>query len=58
LIKTILLAGSIGGGWLPMYFIKGGWPVFSARKTAMLVYIISVIAIFLLIYLIVIICGW
>lgn len=35
IISTI---GSIGGGWLPMYFIKKGWPVFRARKTSMLIY--------------------
>jgi ACS family hexuronate transporter-like MFS transporter len=30
--------GSIFGGWLPLYFIKKGWPVFKARKTSMLIY--------------------
>jgi MFS transporter, ACS family, hexuronate transporter len=30
--------GSIWGGWLPLHFIKKGWPVFKARKTAMLIY--------------------
>ncbi|GAA3922953.1 MFS transporter [Hymenobacter algoricola] len=29
--------GSVGGGWLPMRFIKAGMPAFRARKTAMLV---------------------
>jgi len=30
--------GSIFGGWVPMNFIKNGWPVFKARKTSMLIY--------------------
>jgi ACS family hexuronate transporter-like MFS transporter len=30
--------GSIGGGWLPLYLIRKGWPVFRARKTSMLIY--------------------
>lgn len=30
--------GSVFGGWLPMYLIKKDWPVFRARKTAMLLY--------------------
>jgi len=38
LVYTIAAFGSIFGGWLPMYFIKKGWPVFKARKTAMLIY--------------------
>ncbi|MBC7828961.1 MAG: MFS transporter [Chitinophagaceae bacterium] len=38
LVYTIAAFGSILGGWLPMYFIKKGWPVFKARKTAMLIY--------------------
>jgi len=38
LVYTIAAFGSIFGGWLPMDFIKKGWPVFKARKTAMLIY--------------------
>ena len=45
LVYTISVAGSIGGGWLPMYFIKCGWPVFRARKTSMFIYAICVIPI-------------
>ncbi len=30
--------GSVGGGWLPMYFIKNNWAAFRARKTSMLIY--------------------
>lgn len=29
--------GSIAGGWLGSYFIKKGWPIGKARKTAMLI---------------------
>ena len=38
LAYTISAAGSIYGGWLPMRFIKKGWPVFRSRKTSMLIY--------------------
>lgn len=38
LVYTIAAFGSIFGGWLPMYFIRNGWPVFRARKTSMLIY--------------------
>jgi ACS family hexuronate transporter-like MFS transporter len=42
IISTI---GSIGGGWLPLYFIRKGWPVFKARKTSMLIYAFCVMPI-------------
>lgn len=38
LVYTIAAFGSIFGGWLPMHFIKGGTPVFNARKRSMLIY--------------------
>jgi ACS family hexuronate transporter-like MFS transporter len=38
LVYTMTCFGSIGGGYLPMYLIKKGWPVFRARKTSMLIY--------------------
>lgn len=38
LAYTMATIGSIVGGWLPMYFIKKGWTVFRARKTAMVIY--------------------
>ncbi len=38
LVYTMSTAGSIWGGWLPMYFIKKNWPVFRARKVSMLIY--------------------
>lgn len=45
LVYTVSTVGSVGGGWLPMYFIKKGWPVFRARKTSMLIYAFLVIPI-------------
>jgi ACS family hexuronate transporter-like MFS transporter len=42
IISTI---GSVGGGWLPMYLMKKGWPVFKARKTSMLIYAFFVLPI-------------
>jgi ACS family hexuronate transporter-like MFS transporter len=43
IISTI---GSVGGGWLPLYLIKKGWPVFRARKMSMLLYAFFVLPIF------------
>lgn len=43
LVYSISTIGSIVGGWLPMYFIKKGWPLFRARKTSMLIYAFSVL---------------
>ncbi len=43
LVYTMACFGSIAGGWLPMYLIKKGWPVFRARKTSMLIYALCVI---------------
>ncbi|MBL0335578.1 MAG: MFS transporter [Chitinophagaceae bacterium] len=37
-VYVISTFGSVGGGWLPMYLIKKGWPVFKARKVSMLIY--------------------
>lgn len=45
LVYTISTFGSVYGGWLPMFFIKKGWPVFKARKTSMLIYAFFVIPI-------------
>lgn len=44
-VYCISTVGSVGGGWLPLYFIKKGWPVFRARKTAMLIYAFLVVPI-------------
>jgi len=41
LVYTIATVGSIFGGWLPMYLIRKGWPVFKARKTSMLIYAVA-----------------
>jgi ACS family hexuronate transporter-like MFS transporter len=46
LVYIISTVGSVGGGWLPLYFIKKGWPVFKARKTSMLIYAFCVLPIF------------
>ena len=43
LVYTMATFGSIGGGFLPMYFIRKGWPVFRARKTSMLIYAFCVV---------------
>jgi len=45
LVYTISSVGSVAGGWLPLSFIKNGWPVFRARKTAMLIYAFLVLPI-------------
>jgi MFS transporter, ACS family, aldohexuronate transporter len=47
LVYIIASVGSIFGGWLPMYFIKKGWPVFKARKTSMLIYAFCVLPVLL-----------
>lgn len=43
LVYTMSTIGSVGGGWLPMYFIKNNWPVFRARKVSMLIYAFLVV---------------
>jgi ACS family hexuronate transporter-like MFS transporter len=45
LVYTMSSIGSIGGGWVPMNFIRNGWPVFRARKTSMLIFAFFVIPI-------------
>lgn len=42
-VYTMSCFGSVGGGYLPMYFIKRGWPVHRARKTSMFIYALSAI---------------
>lgn len=44
-VYIISTVGSVGGGWLPLYLIKKGWPVFRARKTSMLLYAFCVLPI-------------
>jgi ACS family hexuronate transporter-like MFS transporter len=45
MIYLVADVGSIGGGWLSSHFIKKGWTVNRARKTAMLVCALSVVPI-------------
>lgn len=37
-VYLVSTAGSVAGGWLPLYLIEKGWPVRKARKTSMLIY--------------------
>ena len=46
-LYTCTTLGSIGGGYLSGYFIKKGWTVFKARKTAMFIFAIAVTPIML-----------
>lgn len=41
LAYTMATAGSVFGGWLPMYFIRQGMTVFRARKMTMLIYALT-----------------
>ncbi|AYL95452.1 MFS transporter [Mucilaginibacter celer] len=50
LVYTATSIGSIGGGYLSSYFIKKGWPVFKARKTAMFIFALCVLPIILAMY--------
>lgn len=43
LVYTMTTFGSVFGGWLPLYLIRRGWPVFKARKTSMLIYAFCVV---------------
>jgi ACS family hexuronate transporter-like MFS transporter len=42
-VYTATTIGSIGGGYLSGWFIRKGWPVFRARKTAMLIFALCVV---------------
>ncbi len=44
-VYIISTVGSIGGGWIPLYLIRKGWPVFKARKVSMLIYAFCVLPI-------------
>jgi ACS family hexuronate transporter-like MFS transporter len=46
IIYSATTIGSIGGGYLSSYLIKKGWPVYKARKTAMLIIAFCVVPIF------------
>lgn len=43
LVYMMSCAGSIFGGWLPLYFVRKGWPVFRARRISMLIYACCVV---------------
>ena len=43
LVYIMSTFGSVGGGWLSMYFIKNNSPVFRARKVSMLIYALFVV---------------
>jgi MFS transporter, ACS family, hexuronate transporter len=45
IVYTVTTIGSIGGGYLSSWFIKKGWPVFKARKIAMLIFAFCVVPI-------------
>lgn len=42
-VYTLTTVGSIFGGWLSGFFIGKGWPVYKARRTAMLVFALLVL---------------
>lgn len=42
-VYTMTTFGSIFGGWFSGYFIKNGWEVYKARKTAMLVFALAIV---------------
>ena len=37
-VYTMAMFGSIAGGWLSGHFIKKGWPLYKARRTALLIF--------------------
>lgn len=43
IVYIIASFGSVFGGWLPMYFIKNGMPVYNARKRSMFLYAVSAV---------------
>ncbi|RYY34734.1 MAG: MFS transporter [Sphingobacteriaceae bacterium] len=45
IVYSATTIGSIGGGYLSSWLIKKGWPVFKARKTAMLIFAFCVVPI-------------
>lgn len=45
LVYMISTIGSVGGGWLPMFFVNNGMSNFKARRTAMLIFALFVIPI-------------
>lgn len=43
IVYSATTVGSIGGGYLSSYLIKKGWPIYKARKSAMLFFAICVV---------------
>jgi len=37
-VYTLAMFGSIGGGWLSGYFLSKGWPLYKARRRALLIF--------------------
>ena len=46
IVYSSTTVGSIGGGYLSSYLIRKGWPIYKARKSAMLFFAICVVPIF------------
>ncbi|CAN5815500.1 MFS transporter [soil metagenome] len=40
-VYTMAMFGSVAGGWLSGYFINKGWPVYKARRTALLIFAVG-----------------
>ena len=45
IVYMMTTVGSIGGGWLSGFLINKGWPIFKARRTAMLIFALCVVPI-------------
>jgi ACS family hexuronate transporter-like MFS transporter len=45
LVYTMTTIGSVFGGWFSGYFINKGWPIYKARRTAMLTFALCVLPI-------------
>ncbi len=43
LVFVMSMGGSVFGGWLPLQFIRKGWPLPRARRTAMFIYALCAI---------------
>jgi ACS family hexuronate transporter-like MFS transporter len=49
-VYVIASFGSVLGGYLSGWFIKKGWPIYKARKTAMLIYALCVVPVIFIQY--------
>ena len=50
MVYSMSTIGSVFGGWLPLYFIRSGWPVFRARKTSMFIYAVCALPVVMVQY--------